>query len=199
VNHCGFSSSGSTYRPPYQHVTSDAIAFESSNLRIFLDSSHHPSGLWIGLTSIPLSHHYPTVTLLPSHPSSAQSMAFRSAAAGPGARHRRKRHPEAPPDRVDDGDHGFAASEGDDDHRRRSKRAKTTTGGGPTPGLASTGSKTDSNGDVYWELSKLRRVTVSSFKNRTLVHIREYYEKDGQELPGKKVSFCFPSIPPRSR
>jgi hypothetical protein len=48
-------------------------------------------------------------------------------------------------------------------------------------------SKVDSNGDRYWEISKMRRVTVSSFRGKTLVNVREYYEKDGQELPGKKV------------
>lgn len=45
----------------------------------------------------------------------------------------------------------------------------------------------DANGDHYWEISKMRRVTISSFRGKTLVNIREYYEKDGQELPGKKV------------
>ncbi|KAE8361029.1 transcriptional Coactivator p15-domain-containing protein [Aspergillus caelatus] len=44
----------------------------------------------------------------------------------------------------------------------------------------------DANGNRYWEISKLRRVTISSFRGKTLVNIREYYEKDGQELPGKK-------------
>lgn len=33
----------------------------------------------------------------------------------------------------------------------------------------------------------MRRVTVSSFRGQTMVNLREYYEKDGQELPGKKV------------
>jgi hypothetical protein len=47
--------------------------------------------------------------------------------------------------------------------------------------------KTDSNGDRYWEISKMRRVTISSFRGKTQVNVREYYEKDGQELPGKKV------------
>lgn len=46
--------------------------------------------------------------------------------------------------------------------------------------------KIDANGDKFWELSKMRRVTISSFRGKTLVNIREYYEKDGQELPGKK-------------
>lgn len=32
----------------------------------------------------------------------------------------------------------------------------------------------------------MRRVTISKFRGKTLVNLREYYEKDGQELPGKK-------------
>ncbi|KAL2824685.1 transcriptional Coactivator p15-domain-containing protein [Aspergillus cavernicola] len=46
--------------------------------------------------------------------------------------------------------------------------------------------KEDSNGDSYWEISKMRRVTVSSFRGKTMISVREYYEKDGEELPGKK-------------
>ncbi|KAJ5543033.1 ssDNA-binding transcriptional regulator [Penicillium sp. DV-2018c] len=46
--------------------------------------------------------------------------------------------------------------------------------------------KTDANGDRYWEISKMRRVTISSFRGKTQVNVREYYEKDGQVLPGKK-------------
>ncbi|KAL2005270.1 hypothetical protein VTN00DRAFT_2480 [Thermoascus crustaceus] len=52
--------------------------------------------------------------------------------------------------------------------------------------LSSGAGKVDANGDVYWEISRLRRVTVSEFRGRTMVNIREYYEKDGNELPGKK-------------
>lgn len=61
------------------------------------------------------------------------------------------------------------------------KKTKVDTGN-ETPGT------TDANGDRYWELSKMRRVTVSSFRGKTMVNVREYYEKGGQELPGKKVS-----------
>ncbi|KAL5364571.1 transcriptional Coactivator p15-domain-containing protein [Aspergillus floccosus] len=64
-----------------------------------------------------------------------------------------------------------------DDEVPQSKRTKTKG--------SSTG-KVDANGDRYWELSKMRRVTVSSFRGKTMVNIREYYEKDGQVLPGKK-------------
>ena len=47
--------------------------------------------------------------------------------------------------------------------------------------------KTDDDGNKYWEISGLRRVTISDFKNNSMVSIREYYEKDGKHLPGKKV------------
>ncbi|KAJ5660272.1 hypothetical protein N7507_006723 [Penicillium longicatenatum] len=61
----------------------------------------------------------------------------------------------------------------------QSKKAKV--------GTEETGtSKVDTNGDKYWEISKMRRVTVSSFRGKPMVSVREYYEKDGQELPGKK-------------
>ncbi|OJJ42022.1 hypothetical protein ASPZODRAFT_137565 [Penicilliopsis zonata CBS 506.65] len=46
--------------------------------------------------------------------------------------------------------------------------------------------KMDSNGDIFWEIAKSRRLTLSTFRGQTLLSIREYYTKDGQELPGKK-------------
>jgi hypothetical protein len=67
-----------------------------------------------------------------------------------------------------------------------SKKPKVSTG--------ETTSKVDNNGDRYWEISKMRRVTLSSFRGKNMVNVREYYEKDGQELPGKKVrEFLLPS------
>jgi hypothetical protein len=50
------------------------------------------------------------------------------------------------------------------------------------------GVQKDDDGNEYWELSGKRRVQISDFKNMTMVNIREYYEKDGKMLPGKKVS-----------
>ena len=67
------------------------------------------------------------------------------------------------------------------------RRASEDTGPGSKKTKITTG-QTDSNGDRYWELSKMRRVTISSFRGKTQVNVREYYEKDGQQLPGKKVS-----------
>jgi len=37
------------------------------------------------------------------------------------------------------------------------------------------------------QISRTRRVQLSTFKGNTMVNIREFYEKDGKVLPGKKV------------
>jgi hypothetical protein len=37
------------------------------------------------------------------------------------------------------------------------------------------------------QISGKRRLQISEFKGNTMVSIREFYEKDGQMLPGKKV------------
>ncbi|CAG7937928.1 unnamed protein product [Penicillium salamii] len=67
-----------------------------------------------------------------------------------------------------------------------SRKRASESSPGPESKKAKVSGQTDSNGDRYWELSKMRRVTISSFRGKTQVNIREYYEKDGQQLPGKK-------------
>ncbi|KAK5115532.1 hypothetical protein LTR62_001191 [Meristemomyces frigidus] len=52
---------------------------------------------------------------------------------------------------------------------------------------ASTEHHVDDEGNVFWEVrTGLRRLGVSSYKGTTMINIREYYEKDGKNLPGKK-------------
>lgn len=40
--------------------------------------------------------------------------------------------------------------------------------------------------DPTWELDRMRYVKVRHFKGKIQVDIREYYEKDGKEMPGKR-------------
>ncbi|KAM5352422.1 hypothetical protein ACJ41O_005145 [Fusarium nematophilum] len=44
----------------------------------------------------------------------------------------------------------------------------------------------DDEGNPFWELSNKRRVGVSEYRKMPFINIREFYEKDGKTLPGKK-------------
>jgi hypothetical protein len=50
------------------------------------------------------------------------------------------------------------------------------------------GVQKDDDGNEYWEISGKRRVQISKFGKMDMVNIREFYEKDGKALPGKKVT-----------
>merc|ERR1712198_201814 len=45
---------------------------------------------------------------------------------------------------------------------------------------------TNEAGEPFFSLGENRRVTVREFKGKTFVDVREFYEKDGKHLPGKK-------------
>merc|ERR1712142_860620 len=46
--------------------------------------------------------------------------------------------------------------------------------------------KRNDEGDQYIPIERNKRITVREFKGKVYVDIREYYEKDGKSLPGKK-------------
>lgn len=85
-----------------------------------------------------------------------------------------------------------AVDEDVEDVPHTTKRGKGPSGNAFQP---SSKPQVDSDGNKYWEIAKARRVTISEFKGKTMVGIREYYEKDNQWLPGKKVYYAtFPHL-----
>lgn len=95
-----------------------------------------------------------------------------------------KGHPAKMPKRAAaesyDSDGGFV----EDDAPPKSKKSKMKKD--RSGGLPLKEKDVDGSG-VYWEISGKRRLQLSEFKGNTMVGVREYYEKDGKALPGKKV------------
>ncbi|XDG04160.1 hypothetical protein ABKA04_003775 [Annulohypoxylon sp. FPYF3050] len=80
--------------------------------------------------------------------------------------------------RDDDEDEGGAASDQEvKSSKKTNKKAKKS----------SADSGKDDDGNSFWSLGGTRRVTLSEFKGKTLVNIREYYtDASGSVKPGKK-------------
>ncbi|KAJ4022339.1 hypothetical protein NW752_000457 [Fusarium irregulare] len=72
-----------------------------------------------------------------------------------------------------------AAADSDSEPEIATKRIKNAAASVESDGK-------DGDGNPFWELSNKRRVGLSDFNKSTFVNIREYYEKDGKTLPGKK-------------
>lgn len=83
-------------------------------------------------------------------------------------------------------DDGFVEHDSDAPAPKRSKTKPTTSS---KASRAKTGAQVDDDGNEFWELNPkgTRRATINEFKGKWMVNIREYYEKDGRMLPGKKV------------
>ena len=54
------------------------------------------------------------------------------------------------------------------------------------PGNGSSEWKTNEKNEPFYELTSKKRVSVSEYRNQKYVGVREYYEKDGKMLPGRK-------------
>ncbi|KAF6170530.1 hypothetical protein GIB67_031938 [Kingdonia uniflora] len=65
-------------------------------------------------------------------------------------------------------------------------------GGGPARKVAKTEDSSDDSVFVC-EISNNRRVSVRSWQGKPMVDIREFYVKDGKQLPGKKGLFHAPN------
>lgn len=82
----------------------------------------------------------------------------------------------------------FVVSDTEDTAAPASKPIKKAKANPTQSAAPSTAQQKDDNGDPYWPLnaSGTRRVTLNTFHGKTMVNVREYYEKDGAMLPGKK-------------
>ncbi|KNC27683.1 RNA polymerase II transcriptional coactivator [Lucilia cuprina] len=69
---------------------------------------------------------------------------------------------------------------GPEDRHPPAKKSKETSD------KNSKSSKDDGADTTYWVLEKQRQVRINEFKGRKYVDIREFYEKNGESLPGKK-------------
>jgi len=75
---------------------------------------------------------------------------------------------------------GSDSDSGPDDRNPPPKKAKSD--GGST-------TKTDDKGGAYWELDRNRRVSVSEYRGKQYLNIREYYQnKTGDWCPGKGIT-----------
>ncbi|KAF5869678.1 putative transcriptional coactivator p15 protein [Botrytis fragariae] len=91
----------------------------------------------------------------------------------------------AEPAETYDSDGGFVSD--DDGAVRKSKKSKTTKATKATTAAKPTSSSSAIS--PSWDLSTgrtPRKIELSDFKGQTLINIREFYEKDGNVLPGKK-------------
>merc|ERR1712038_138551 len=75
----------------------------------------------------------------------------------------------------------MVSSSEDSDYEPEKKKQKK-----PKKKAASSDSDSGPEDDGKIELGKMRFLEVQEFKGKKLVSIREYYEKDGKMLPGKK-------------
>lgn len=69
------------------------------------------------------------------------------------------------------------------DDRTPAKKSKPASKSEPAKGEST---KAKDGEPEFWTLEKMRRVRINEFRGRKMVDIREYYEKGGEVLPGKK-------------
>ncbi|XP_011180368.1 RNA polymerase II transcriptional coactivator [Zeugodacus cucurbitae] len=72
------------------------------------------------------------------------------------------------------------------------KKPKATAEKANTDKTGSGTSNSSGNPNGPWTIEKMRQVRINEFKGHKMVDIREFYEKNGEVLPGKKGISLFP-------
>ncbi|MCD9561191.1 hypothetical protein HAX54_020191 [Datura stramonium] len=70
--------------------------------------------------------------------------------------------------------------------KRKEEDEYASEGDNPPKKSSRTDDSDDADGIVVCEISKNRRVSVRNFGGKIMVDIREFYLKDGNQMPGKK-------------
>ncbi|CAB3359493.1 Hypothetical predicted protein [Cloeon dipterum] len=64
--------------------------------------------------------------------------------------------------------------------------SKKQKGGSSSAGGGSSETRVEGAEEPTWSIDRMRHVKIREFKGKVYVDIREFYEKDGKQLPGKK-------------
>ncbi|KAF7792367.1 hypothetical protein EIP86_003404 [Pleurotus ostreatoroseus] len=83
----------------------------------------------------------------------------------------------------------FKNDDHDDEEEERpakKKKPESTSSKKKTSSAEAGSILTDTSGDKFVDLGKKKRATVRVFKNAPLLDIREFYDAQGEERPGKK-------------
>ncbi|CAL0319730.1 hypothetical protein TanjilG_03582 [Lupinus angustifolius] len=70
--------------------------------------------------------------------------------------------------------------------RKENDHASDDSEGHAPPNKTAKKDSDDPDSIVVCEISKNRRVSVRNWQGKIVVDIREFYQKDGKQLPGKK-------------
>lgn len=80
-----------------------------------------------------------------------------------------------------------SSEDSDSDEQPKQKKKKVEKPKPPKEEKKAAASKTTGkNGEQMFQIAKMRFVTVSEFRGKVMVGIREFYEADGDLRPGKK-------------
>eukprot|EP00696_Hemimastix_kukwesjijk_P007088 gnl/Hemi2/18984_TR6279_c0_g10_i1.p1 gnl/Hemi2/18984_TR6279_c0_g10~~gnl/Hemi2/18984_TR6279_c0_g10_i1.p1 ORF type:complete len:129 (-),score=42.84 gnl/Hemi2/18984_TR6279_c0_g10_i1:87-443(-) len=81
---------------------------------------------------------------------------------------------------------GKAEDVEEEEEERPAQKRKPAAGKSKAPPAKKSKSEDDDAEGEGFSIGGMRRISVQQFRNKPLVSIREFYEKDGKLMPGKK-------------